>query len=473
MGRPLGYLLQYMPVASPMLYTSIVGARLAIAGGDASRLFAGAREDDPVYRAEQRLWAGSRAALSSPLCTPITGPLIAQSFFSEYPFSTMARDEEAVGTGQPPPSLESAWQVAASAGPWWPYASGIVISDRPVELHVDAQGLLHREDGPAVVYRDGALVYAWHGLTVPEDWILHPEAVPAAKLRGFDAAFRTHAEASRKRAGAAPRRQKPSAILGAALPADHGQRLRALRDHAHDALPLLDRYRAGEHDAAWKALMALGPGVRHDPHAADALAVAYETMHRVEANVRTLVARLRDIGYVFTRPDGRPRDAREAHTPPTRGTAKALARLEKRAGPLPLSIRVFHEVVGAVDLIGRHARIVPDQAPTAPDPLVVAGPEEALDALDGWDDDEPLLIVAPDDLHKANTSGGDPVHDRGAGPERGRAAPQRATRVHLRRGPAAGLPVRRLPRLRGRRRPAGRAGVPLPRPAPVLRTGPG
>ena len=65
------------------------------------------------------------------------------------------------------------------------------------ELHVDDNQWLHREDGPAVVYRDGWRVYAWHGLAVPEDWILHPEAIPPAKLRGFDASFRRFAESRR------------------------------------------------------------------------------------------------------------------------------------------------------------------------------------------------------------------------------------------------------------------------------------
>ena len=44
--------------------------------------------------------------------------------------------------------------------------------------------------------------------------------------------------------------------------------------------------------------------MRRDPHAADALAVAYETMRRVDLNVRTLVERLRALGYRFGPPVG-------------------------------------------------------------------------------------------------------------------------------------------------------------------------
>ena len=53
--------------------------------------------------------------------------------------------------------------------------------------------------------------------------------------------------------------------------------------------------------------MAKGASVRTDPLAADALAVAYETMTRVDANIRTLVARLTDMGFEFTTPDGQRR----------------------------------------------------------------------------------------------------------------------------------------------------------------------
>ena len=38
-----------------------------------------------------------------------------------------------------------------------------------------------------------------------------------------------------------------------------------------------------------------------DEHAADALAVAYETMHRVEQNVRIIAERLTVLGYAFRR----------------------------------------------------------------------------------------------------------------------------------------------------------------------------
>ena len=66
---------------------------------------------------------------------------------------------------------------------------------------------------------------------------------------------------------------------------------------------MYDRYRAGGHREVWTELVALGEGVRGDPH--PPVAVAYETMRRAGANVRTLVQRLSSMNYVFT-PDGPP-----------------------------------------------------------------------------------------------------------------------------------------------------------------------
>jgi len=182
-------------------------------------------------------------------------------------------------------------------------------------------------------------------------------------------------------------------------------------------LPLFERYRAGEHTAVWSELVARGGSVRSDPLAADALAVAYETMRRVDQNIRTIVSRLVSIGFEFTTPGGAPRALAEVHVPPDVRDRQRLQRLEKSAGTLPLSLRAFYEVVSAVDLIGRHPTLAPPHGAVAPDPLVIASIEELLSEVGAWEDAD-VLMLAPDDLHKANTSGGDPyanaVHDSAA-----------------------------------------------------------
>jgi len=67
--------------------------------------------------------------------------------------------------------LAGHYRVAASAGWWWPLRGAVVLTERPAALHLDPQGRLHREHGPAVAYRDGWGVYAWHGTRVPADLI--------------------------------------------------------------------------------------------------------------------------------------------------------------------------------------------------------------------------------------------------------------------------------------------------------------
>ena len=94
---------------------------------------------------------------------------------------------------------------------------------------------------------------------------------------------------------------------------------------------------------------------------------------------------------------------------PARAPGNEIQRLEKITGGLPLSLRAFYDVVGAVDVTGRHTGIDPPGNTTAPDPLVVYGAADALAEIEGSDDEKPSTIaIAPDDLHKANVSGGDP-----------------------------------------------------------------
>ncbi|MFI0353156.1 DUF6745 domain-containing protein [Actinomadura sp. 9N407] len=58
-------------------------------------------------------------------------------------------------------------QVGRAAGEWWPMRDSVILTERPTELHHDAEGRLHHPSGPAVRYPDGWCLWAWHGVTMP------------------------------------------------------------------------------------------------------------------------------------------------------------------------------------------------------------------------------------------------------------------------------------------------------------------
>jgi len=468
-GGPLGQHLQFPPVPSRMVTTKLLTARYSLAD-DVSSLFTQRGEDDDLARAEMYYWGGNRGALASALHCPTTDRLIGNSFFGDYSFSTMADDEHRVGDREPPGLLAAAWDVAHSSGMWWPFEGVAIMSDRPAELHVNQKYLLHRPDGPAVVYRDGSKAYAWNGKAVPERWIVQPDAVPPREYKGFDPTFAQHVKAKATPATKPKNQAKPEAILKATLPVDPDARLEHLRAHAGGKLPLCDRYQAGAHREVWRELVALGPGVRESPHITDALAVAYETMRRVQSNARILVERLTAMHYTFGMAKGpldvalggphgatpmdldqlvrgltgggktpnirglgnlaammakardliaaqnkgtqETRERASAHATPPADSHDQIVSFERKHGGLPLSLRAFYEVVGEVDLIGTHPTLAPAGGPVAPDPLVVYALDEGLIEYDEEEDEEEgspsTITIAPDDLHKANISGGDP-----------------------------------------------------------------
>lgn len=155
---------------------------------------------------------------------------------------------------------------------------------------------------------------------------------------------------------------------------------------------------AGEHREVWDELIALGAAVRQPPHAEAAKQVARETMRRVAANASTVVKRLRSLGYTFQAP--------KPHDPP----AKRLREIHELAGPLPLSLEAFYEIVGAIDWTGIHYAISPGPPGYfRPDPLVIFAPDASLlECVEEVESNYGAIVLAPDDFHKADYSGGAP-----------------------------------------------------------------
>jgi hypothetical protein len=109
----------------------------------------------------------------------------------------------------------------------------------------------------------------------------------------------------------------------------------------------LERYRRGECEQVWAELLALGGRVREARLHEEAVAVSRETMARARANIEMLVPRLTSLGYSFAHPD-------RVFVPADEETRRFVADIERRAGPLPLSLRAWCEVVGEVNFMGSH-----------------------------------------------------------------------------------------------------------------------
>jgi hypothetical protein len=66
--------------------------------------------------------------------------------------------------------LEGLNEVAETVGWWAPYDKVAFIQDRPLEIHLDAEGLLHNENGPALKWRGEDRSY--------DIWAIHGELQP-------------------------------------------------------------------------------------------------------------------------------------------------------------------------------------------------------------------------------------------------------------------------------------------------------
>jgi hypothetical protein len=108
----------------------------------------------------------------------------------------------------------------------------------------------------------------------------------------------------------------------------------------------LDRYAAGEREAVWEELHALGPLDATDPRRPDVVAVVDETMRRVRENVDRLVRQLRRTGYLFEAP--------EPYLKPDSYDKALVKRLEQLCGGVPLTLGACLKRVGHVCLQGRY-----------------------------------------------------------------------------------------------------------------------
>lgn len=174
-----------------------------------------------------------------------------------------------------------------------------------------------------------------------------------------------------------------------------------------------------QNSRVWAELTSLGNDIRNEPLYSDAKAVAFETMMRAKYNVEVLIERLHTLEYQFLYPQ-------EIWIKPDPDTITALDAFEDQYGALPLSIRMWYEVVGSLCLMGSHPKLCymdsfnsGSSKPFYADPLVINPIKDpplpfyadmVYDYTGEETTDPPYgLWLAPDAVQKANLSGGGPT----------------------------------------------------------------
>jgi hypothetical protein len=78
--------------------------------------------------------------------------------------------------------LEGLMGIAKNCGWWSPYTDCVIFQHRHSELHLDQNGRIHNENGPAVKYRDNYSVWAINGVRVNEQIIMAPETLTVKQI---------------------------------------------------------------------------------------------------------------------------------------------------------------------------------------------------------------------------------------------------------------------------------------------------
>ena len=85
------------------------------------------------------------------------------------------------GISLPPSALT---MIEVSRHVWWYYPGREIVyaSDRPTKIARDDEGRLHCENGKAIEFADGKGFSAWHGQTIPDEWVTGSPPEPAKAL---------------------------------------------------------------------------------------------------------------------------------------------------------------------------------------------------------------------------------------------------------------------------------------------------
>jgi hypothetical protein len=87
---------------------------------------------------------------------------------------------DVVGVEYPPVENEllMQWERLARASGWWFVTEKFCFcADRHKTIRFDEARRLHSPSAPAIECRDGLQIFAWHGTTVPREWIEAPKSI--------------------------------------------------------------------------------------------------------------------------------------------------------------------------------------------------------------------------------------------------------------------------------------------------------
>ena len=79
--------------------------------------------------------------------------------------------------------LIPSFEIAKNCGWWSAYSEAVFIQDRPTEIYITEDNILHRTDGPCIVYGDGNKVYCLENYWFPELVVMNPENITPEMVR--------------------------------------------------------------------------------------------------------------------------------------------------------------------------------------------------------------------------------------------------------------------------------------------------
>lgn len=78
--------------------------------------------------------------------------------------------------------LDPFFKLSKSCGWWLPYSDFVVMSDKPREIHMNADKVLHNDSGMSVLYSDGFGIWSINGIAVTEQIVMSPETLTVDQI---------------------------------------------------------------------------------------------------------------------------------------------------------------------------------------------------------------------------------------------------------------------------------------------------